>query len=63
MLWDDAQLLPDQAIKLKPDAEIKRVVLCSGKVYYDLYEEREKRGSTTSICCASSSFIPSRRGP
>ena len=27
-----------------PDAEIKRVVLCSGKVYYDLYEEREKRG-------------------
>ena len=33
-----------QAIKLKPDAEIKRVVLCSGKVYYDLYEEREKRG-------------------
>ncbi len=30
--------------KLKPDAEIRRVVLCSGKVYYDLFEEREKRG-------------------
>jgi 2-oxoglutarate dehydrogenase E1 component len=30
--------------KLKSDGEIKRVVLCSGKVYYDLYEEREKRG-------------------
>ena len=44
VLWDDAQFLPDQAIKLKPDAEIKRVVLSSGKVYYDLYEEREKRG-------------------
>jgi 2-oxoglutarate dehydrogenase E1 component len=26
------------------DADVKRVVLCSGKVYYDLYEEREKRG-------------------
>ncbi len=26
------------------DAKIRRVVLCSGKVYYDLYEEREKRG-------------------
>ena len=26
------------------DAEVKRVVLCSGKVYYDLYEERAKRG-------------------
>ena len=44
VLWDDAQFLAGQAIKLKPDTEIKRVVLCSGKVYYDLYEEREKRG-------------------
>ncbi len=26
------------------DAKIRRVVMCSGKVYYDLYEEREKRG-------------------
>ncbi len=61
VLWDDAQLLEGEAIKLKPDAEIKRVVLCSGKVYYDLYEDRDKRGSTTSICCASSSSIRSRR--
>ena len=30
--------------KLVADAKIRRVVLCSGKVYYDLYEEREKRG-------------------
>jgi 2-oxoglutarate dehydrogenase E1 component len=44
VLWDDAQFLEGQAIKLEPDAEIKRVVLCSGKVYYDLYDEREKRG-------------------
>ena len=44
VLWDDAQFLEGQSIKLKPDAEIKRVVLCSGKVYYDLYDEREKRG-------------------
>jgi len=44
VLWDDAQFLEGQAIKLKPDAEIKRVVLSSGKVYYDLYDEREKRG-------------------
>ena len=26
------------------DAEIRRVVLCTGKVYYDLLEDREKRG-------------------
>ena len=44
LLWDDAQFLPDQAIKLVPDERIRRVVLCSGKVYYDLYEARERRG-------------------
>ena len=44
VLWDDAQILPDQKIKLVPDEEIRRVVLCTGKVYYDLYEEREQRG-------------------
>ena len=31
-------------ITLAPDEQIRRVVLCSGKVYYDLLEEREKRG-------------------
>jgi 2-oxoglutarate dehydrogenase E1 component len=44
LLWDDAQLLPDEKIKLVADDKIRRVVICSGKVYYDLYDEREKRG-------------------
>jgi 2-oxoglutarate dehydrogenase E1 component len=44
VLWDDAQHRPDQKIKLKPDDQIKRVVLCSGKVYYDLYDHREAEG-------------------
>jgi 2-oxoglutarate dehydrogenase E1 component len=44
LLWDDSQYLGDQPIKLVKDSKIRRVVLCSGKVYYDLYEEREKRG-------------------
>ncbi|UGY06550.1 2-oxoglutarate dehydrogenase E1 component [Bradyrhizobium quebecense] len=44
ILYDDAQMLPDEKVKLVPDDKIRRVVLCSGKVYYDLYEEREKRG-------------------
>ena len=44
VLWDDAQLYPNGGIKLAEDGMIRRVVLCSGKVYYDLYEEREKRG-------------------
>jgi len=44
VLWDDAQLHPSGGIKLAADGMIRRVVLCSGKVYYDLFEEREKRG-------------------
>jgi 2-oxoglutarate dehydrogenase E1 component len=44
VLWDGAQLSPNEKIKLVADDKIRRVVLCSGKVYYDLYEEREKRG-------------------
>ena len=44
LLWDDAQMLPDEKIKLAPDDKMRRVVISSGKVYYDLYEEREKRG-------------------
>jgi 2-oxoglutarate dehydrogenase E1 component len=43
ILYDDAQMLPDEKIKLVADDKIRRIVLCSGKVYYDLYEEREKR--------------------
>ena len=44
LLWDDAEYLKDQPIKLVKDSKIRRVIMCSGKVYYDLYEEREKRG-------------------
>ena len=44
LLADDAQLQRGAPIALVPDDKIRRVVLCSGKVYYDLFEEREKRG-------------------
>ncbi|WOJ90573.1 2-oxoglutarate dehydrogenase E1 component [Methylocapsa polymorpha] len=44
VLADDAEHLAGESIRLAQDAEIRRVVLCSGKIYYDLYEEREKRG-------------------
>jgi 2-oxoglutarate dehydrogenase E1 component len=44
LLWDDAQMLSGEKIKLAADDKIRRVVMCTGKVYFDLYEEREKRG-------------------
>jgi 2-oxoglutarate dehydrogenase E1 component len=43
VLWDDAEYLKSEKIRLVQNDKIRRVVLCSGKVYYDLYEEREKR--------------------
>ena len=43
VLRDDAERLVDGP-RLAADDRIRRVVLCTGKVYYDLFEEREKRG-------------------
>jgi len=44
LLWDDAQNNPDEKTKLVADEKIRRVVISSGKVYFDLFDEREKRG-------------------
>jgi 2-oxoglutarate dehydrogenase E1 component len=44
LLSDHAETDANEIIKLAKDEKIRRVVICTGKVYYDLYEEREKRG-------------------
>lgn len=43
VLWDDAQK-GNSDTNLVADDKIKRVVMCSGKVYFDLLEERDARG-------------------
>lgn len=58
ILWDDAEYKPGSTLALKPDHEIKRVVLCSGKVYYDLLEERENRGRDDIYLLRVEQFYP-----
>ncbi|MFQ5438093.1 MAG: 2-oxoglutarate dehydrogenase E1 component [Paracoccaceae bacterium] len=43
VLWDDAQK-GNSDTDLRPDDQIRRVVICSGKVYFDLLETRDARG-------------------
>lgn len=43
VLWDDAEK-GNSDTKLAADDKIRRVVMCSGKVYFDLLEERDARG-------------------
>ncbi|MHB8528465.1 MAG: 2-oxoglutarate dehydrogenase E1 component [Caulobacteraceae bacterium] len=44
VLLDDAEGGELTTVKLRPDGQIRRIVLSSGKVYFDLLEERERRG-------------------
>ena len=42
VLEDDAYNMESKLISLKKDKKIEKVVMCSGKIYYDLIEAREK---------------------
>ena len=42
ILEDSAYLNGSKLISLKTDKKIKKVVMCSGKIYFDLIEQREK---------------------
>jgi 2-oxoglutarate dehydrogenase E1 component len=44
VLLDDAERGANTTTKLVGDDKIRRVLLCSGKVYYDLLDAREQRG-------------------
>ena len=58
VLWDDAEYRPGSTVQLTSDDKIKRVVMCSGKVYYDLLEEREKRGIDNVYLLRVEQFYP-----
>ncbi|MGH3850909.1 MAG: multifunctional oxoglutarate decarboxylase/oxoglutarate dehydrogenase thiamine pyrophosphate-binding subunit/dihydrolipoyllysine-residue succinyltransferase subunit, partial [Pseudonocardiaceae bacterium] len=43
LLADGAEKPGEHKVRLVSDNKIRRVLLCTGKVYYDLFEERERR--------------------
>jgi 2-oxoglutarate dehydrogenase E1 component len=45
-------------VTLRPDAEIKRVIVCSGKVYFDLIEQRAKSGRDDVYILRLEQFYP-----
>lgn len=57
VLWDDAQR-GGSATKLVADEQIKRVVVCSGKVYYDLLKARDEAGITDTYLLRLEQFYP-----
>ncbi|MFV0411114.1 MAG: 2-oxoglutarate dehydrogenase E1 component, partial [Paracoccus sp. (in: a-proteobacteria)] len=57
VLHDDAERGRSPA-KLVADDKIRRVVLCSGKVYYDLLKERDERGLNDVYLMRLEQFYP-----
>ncbi|GLQ22622.1 2-oxoglutarate dehydrogenase subunit E1 [Algimonas ampicilliniresistens] len=59
VLWDDAEYRPDAfQVKLVDDKKIKRVVICSGKIYFDLLEAREELGRNDIYLLRVEQFYP-----
>jgi len=59
ILWDDAETPGREGkVKLKKDDKIRRVVFCSGKVYYDLFEAREESGEDDVYLMRIEQFYP-----
>ncbi|HET6379285.1 MAG TPA: 2-oxoglutarate dehydrogenase E1 component [Methylocella sp.] len=58
ILPDDAEKTGSGTIKLAEDGKIRQAVLCSGKVYYDLLEERERRGADSTYLLRIEQLYP-----
>ena len=59
VLWDDAETGRGlTGVTLKPDNQIRRVILCSGKVYYDLLDAREAEGKDDVYILRLEQFYP-----
>jgi 2-oxoglutarate dehydrogenase E1 component len=58
VLHDDAERKVNTTIELVAPEKIRRVVLCSGKVYYDLLDAREEKGINDVYLMRLEQFYP-----
>jgi hypothetical protein len=59
LLWDDAEYCrKDEPIKLVKDNKIRRVVMCSGKVYYDLLRRAREARHQRHLPAAARAALP-----
>jgi hypothetical protein len=58
VLWDDAEYLPGTTVKLVKDEKIRRVVMCSGKVYYDLLRRAREARHQRHLPAAAGAALP-----
>jgi len=58
VLQDDAQWGRNTSMTLVPDERVRRVILCSGKVYYDLLDAREAHGANDVYLLRLEQFYP-----
>ena len=45
-------------LKLKKDKKIKKVIMCSGKIYYDLLDAREKSKNNSVVFISLEQLYP-----
>ena len=61
VLFDDAEIKKD--FQLLPDNRIRRVVICSGKVYYDLEEKRNEANRSGTYIMRLEQLYPFPKSP
>jgi 2-oxoglutarate dehydrogenase E1 component len=61
---DQAECVPGATtVQLAPDEEIRRVILCSGKIYFDLMEAREQKNEPRVQMLRLEQLYPFPEGP
>lgn len=57
------RLIPEDGVAAERPEEVKRLIFCTGKVYYELTKERKNRGMEGSVAIARMEQVTSCPAP